>query len=149
VTRLLSAGAAIVLAAAAMPGAAQTVSAERAAVERAMDTSAAAWSAGDLDRFLDIYSDAPTTSFVTAEGVIRGKAAMRALYRRNYAFEDAAKRGALSFATQDFRMLGKDHALLIARYTLRYADGRTQSGLTSVVFAREGKGWRIVADHSS
>lgn len=134
------------LAIVAAPASAQT---DRVAIERGMETTAKAWSAGDLDGFLAIYSDDPATSFVTAEGVIRGKAAMRAMYQKAYSFDDATKRGQLSFVTQDYRALGRDKALLISRYTLRYSDGKNATGLTSVIFSREAKGWRIVADHSS
>lgn len=135
---------AIVLAA---PAAAATP--EEQAVVAAMDDSAAGWNAGDMDRFMAIYSAAPDTSFVTKDGLLRGKAAMIECYRARYDFSDAVKRGTLSFQTLDFRLLDPTHALYIGRYTLTYADGRKQSGPTSLVFAREASGWRIIADHSS
>jgi len=120
-----------------------------AGVKAAMDASAAGWNAGDIDRFLAVYSDSPSTSFVTGSGLLRGKAAMRARYLQRYAFKDAAKRGTLSFTTLDFRLLDPTHALYIARYTLTWRDGKTQSGPTSLVFAKERTGWHIIADHSS
>ncbi len=119
------------------------------AIVTAMEDSAAGWNTGDVDRFMRVYSDAPETSFVTASGLVRGKPAMVARYRSKYDFGDAAKRGRLSFTTLDFRQLDPTHALYIARYTLTYADGKTQSGPTSLVFARERTGWHIIADHSS
>jgi uncharacterized protein (TIGR02246 family) len=124
-------------------------SAPQRAVEAAMGASAAGWNAGDIDRFLAIYSDSPSTSFVTSAGLLRGKASMRARYLERYAFNDAAKRGTLSFETLDFRLLDPTHALYIGRYTLTYHDGKTQSGPTSLVFAKERTGWHIIADHSS
>ena len=60
---------------------------DQAAVEAAMADSAAGWNAGDVDRFMAIYSDAPEASFVTADGLVRGKAAMLALELRNAAGE--------------------------------------------------------------
>ena len=92
--------------------AAMVMAPDQAAIEAAMADSAAGWNAGDVDRFMRVYSDAPEASFVTADGLVRGKSAM------------------------------------IARYTLTYADGRTVSGPTSLVFRREKRGWKIVADHS-
>ena len=135
---------ALILAAAtpAMPAA-------ETAIMAAMEDSAAGWNAGDVGRFMRVYSDAPDTSFVAGNGLVRGKPAMIARYRTKYDFADAAKRGRLSFTTLDFRQLGPAHALYIARYTLTYADGKTQSGPTSLVFAREKTGWHIIADHSS
>jgi len=121
---------------------------EQIAVEAAMAESAAGWNAGDVDRFMAVYSPGEETSFVTKEGLLRGKAAMTERYRTRYDFDNAAKRGVLTFVTLDFRLLGPAHALYIARYTLTYADGKTQSGPTSLVFAREAGGWKIISDHS-
>ena len=119
------------------------------AIEQAMAASAAGWNAGDVDRFMGVYSDAPDTSFVAADGLIRGKPAMIARYRARYSFEDAAKRGALTFRTLDFRLLDAAHALYIARYQLSYPGGRSESGVTTLVFRKERGSWKIIADHSS
>jgi len=119
------------------------------AVERAMTESAAGWNAGDIERFMAIYSARPETSFVVKDGLIRGKPAMIARYRERYDFGDPAKRGTLTFKTLDFRQLDPTHALYIARYLLTYPDGKTASGPTTLIFARERGGWRIIADHSS
>jgi len=123
-----------------------------AELEAAMADSAAGWNEGDMDRFLAIYSAAPETSFVGSGGLLRGVAAMEERYREAYDWSqpDPAERGVLTFETQDVRPLGPDHALYIGRYILTYPDGREPaSGFTSLVFAREDGGWKIVADHSS
>ncbi|PTS74819.1 DUF4440 domain-containing protein [Sphingomonas sp. HMWF008] len=131
------------------PAMARGVPAPQAAVEAAMTDSAAGWNAGDLARFMAIYSEAPDTSFVTKTGVLRGKAVMAERYRTKYDFANAAKRGVLGFETLDFRLLDATHALYIGRYTLTAADGSVQSGMTSLVFRKERGSWRIIADHSS
>ncbi len=128
--------------------AAAAASSEQKAVEAVMTDSAAGWNAGDLGRFMAVYSAGPATSFVTKQGVIRGKAAMAERYRTRYDFANAEKRGTLTFETLDFRMLGTRHAIYIAQYKLTYPDGKTQSGPTSLVFAHEAGGWKIIADHS-
>lgn len=128
------------------PVVAQT--ADQRAVEQAMTESAAGWNKGDVDAFMAIYSDDPQTSFVTKEGLMRGKAAMAASYRKHYDFTDIAKRGVLTFETLDFRRLGNGHALYIGQYLLTYPGGKTQTGPTSLVFAKESGGWKIIADHS-
>lgn len=121
---------------------------ERQAVEAAMTGSAAGWNAGDIARFMTVYSDAPETSFVTSASLLRGKAVMTARYRTKFSFDDPMKRGVLSFKTLDFRMLGATHALYIGQYLLTYAGGKTSTGPTSLVFAKERTGWKIIADHS-
>lgn len=75
-------------------------------IEQAMTQSAAGWNAGDVQRFMAVYSTGPQTSFVVKDGLIRGKPAMIARYREKYDFSDPAKRGTLTFETLDFRRLG-------------------------------------------
>lgn len=135
----------------ALAGSAHAIepSADQRAVEAVIADSAKGWNAGDVERFMASYSDDPSTSFVTAEGPVRGKAAMLERYKTKYDFADPAKRGVLTFEAKDFRLLGKDHALYVARWTLTYPDGKSASGYTSLVMARERVGWRIIADHSS
>lgn len=121
-------------------------------IEAVLADSAAGWNTGDMDRFLAVYSTDPATSFVNAEGIARGRSQMEATYRDAYDWskKEPDERGILSLEGQDFRPLGPDHALYIARYVLSYSDGSEPvTGLTSLVFAREADGWRIIADHSS
>ena len=73
--------AAVPLAANATPPAQVAQLSPQAGVEAAMVDSAAGWNAGDLARFMAVYSDAPETSFVTKTGVLRGKAVMAERYR--------------------------------------------------------------------
>ncbi|WP_294298014.1 DUF4440 domain-containing protein [uncultured Sphingomonas sp.] len=122
--------------------------AERA-VDAAVADSVAGWNAGDVDRFMALYSATPTASFVTSRGLLRGKAAMADSYRKTYDFGDAAKRGTLTIERLDFRPLGRGHALYIGRFTLTYPSGKRDSGSTSLVLAKERSGWKVIADHSS
>jgi uncharacterized protein (TIGR02246 family) len=140
---------------AAVPAVAHHAGAERQAIEVAMQASATGWNAGNIDTFLAVYSDDPATSFTTSDGVARGKAGIRARYLLTYAPQFGGFRSAppteLSFVFEDFRMLGPDHALLIARWKLvtHQDQASAKTGLTSLVFRREAGGWKIVADHSS
>lgn len=124
-------------------------------IEAALADSAAGWNEGDMDRFLAVYSDAPETSFVGFGELVRGRVATEERYRDGFDWTrpDPSVRGVLTFETVDFRPLGQEHALYIGRYILTYPDDREPaSGLTSLVFARDGTnvdGWKIIADHSS
>lgn len=137
----------------AFPATAQDVAAARTGVEAAMRDSAEGWNQGSVDRFLAIYSEDSATSFVTAKGVVRGKGAIRDKYIASYpALFGPAAGGTpprLSFTFEDFRLLGPDHALLIAQWRLDTPGAETATGWTSLVFRKEKGGWKIVADHSS
>ncbi|GMM93614.1 YybH family protein [Qipengyuania sp. MTN3-11] len=120
----------------------------RSEVEAALAESVAGWNAGNMDRFIGAYSAAPDITYISGDELVRGRASMAERYATDYDFADAASRGELAIETLDFRPLGPDHALLVGRYTLTWPDREPASGPTSLVFAREDEGWRIVADHS-
>lgn len=139
---------------AALPAAAQSRLDPRIQIEAAMEDSAEGWNRGDLDAFLTVYSGDPGTSFTGSKGIERGLGPIRARYAKNYAEQfgpgERPKRTVLSFRFEDFRLLGSTHAHLIARWTLTpAAGGAAQTGMTSLLFRREARGWKIVADHSS
>ena len=121
---------------------------DEAAILAAMADSAAGWNAGDLDRFMAVYAD--DAVYVTGRGLVRGKAAIAATYRRSFAGAGNV-RGRLGFDEAAFRRLGATHLILWARWTLTpaAAGGKVETGMTSLVFERRREGWRIVADHSS
>lgn len=126
----------------------RTAERDQAAVLAAMQASAAGWNAGSLDRFMAVYADDAT--FVTEQGrVARGRAAIAAVYQPT--FKDGGNtRGRLSFEQLAYRALGRDHAVLTARWTLTpVGTGKVETGLTTVVFAKQADGWKIVSDHSS
>ncbi|WP_308813817.1 DUF4440 domain-containing protein [Sphingomonas sp. GV3] len=116
------------------------------AIEAAMVASAAGWTSGDMAKFLDIY--AGDAVFVTKDGLVRGKAAIAARYDKGYG-TDPTKRGALSFQMLGHRRISNVHQMLWARWTLRYPGGRTDTGMTSLLFERRPEGWKIISDHSS
>lgn len=134
----------------AQPAEARAATAEpasaEAAITAAMTDSAAGWSSGDMARFLAIYAE--DAVFVTRDGLVRGKAAIATRYDRNYG-TDAAKRGTLGFRMLGFRPVDAAHQMLWARWTLTYPGGKTDSGMTSLLFERQAAGWKIVSDHSS
>lgn len=133
----------------AISGVATPATAARAEIVAAMQDSAAGWNAGDLDRFMAVYSTAPDTSFVTKDGIVSGKTAIAARYRPRFTPDAAATRGTLSFEMVRFALLDATHALLVARYRLKVIGKADQTGPTSLIFVREPTGWRIMADHSS
>lgn len=125
----------VIAAAAVQPG----------SVAAVMADSAAAWNRGDLAGFMAAYAE--DAVFVTAKGLLRGRAAIAARYAPSFRSGGNA-RGTLSFTTLDERPIDATHRLLIARWTLTGRDG-VETGLTSLMFERQGGVWRIVSDHSS
>ncbi len=80
-----------------------------------MADSAAAWNRGDLSAFVAVYAE--DAVFVTAKGLVRGRAAIAARYAPSFRSGGNA-RGRLSFETLYERPIDATHRLLIARWTL-------------------------------
>lgn len=118
--------------------------AETATVAAAMAASAAGWNAGDLNRFMAVYAE--DAIYVTAKGVVRGKAEIAAHYAPSFT-NGTNSRGMLSFDMLAERAIDARHRVLVARWTL--TGKQVQSGYTTLVFAKQGNEWRIVTDHSS
>ena len=117
----------------------------QAAIAVAMADSAAGWNAGDLSRFMGVYAD--DAVYVTAKGLVGGKAAIADRYRASFA-RGRNSRGKLTFRMLGDRRIDPTHRLLFARWTLTGATA-TETGMTTLLFERRPEGWRIIADHSS
>jgi uncharacterized protein (TIGR02246 family) len=79
-----------------------------AAIQAVLDTSSAAWSAGDLDRFMTCYEDAPTTSYVSGTRFVQGYRAIRDMYAQRFGGGSKASMGRLTLEIVDLRLLA-DH----------------------------------------
>lgn len=116
-------------------------------IETMLQRSADAWNGGDLDGFLAAYADGASTSFMTPDGPIYGRASIRASYAP--LFGPGATRDSLRLEDVNVRPLPPLIGIVTGRYVLEREGTVTDSGWFTVVVRRAGDGWRIVHDHSS
>jgi len=142
------------MAAVSAPGLAQaspmTAAQAHAAIAEVLNTSAKAWSAGDLDRFMASYANAPATTYLSGPHLVHGYDAIRAMYAARFGGGTQAAMGELTIDIVDFRLLDPSHAYVIGHFQLHRdaAHGGDAQGPTTLVFERTTAGWRIIADHS-
>lgn len=148
-------------------GASEAPTPTLAGVEAMLEASAASWNAGDLDGFVDDYSEDPDLAFVGSSGVTRGIAEVRAGYESGY-WSTGAPLDSLRFEDIEVRALGERHALALGRYVLyRPAESGgardtteagdaetggetvTSTGWFSLVLGLVEGRWRILHDHTS
>ena len=110
--------------------------------------SAADWSRGDLDAFLESYEQSAETTFV-GTNVTRGTDGLKTRYQR--AYPDAAHMGKTTFSELQVRPLTVELAIVTGRYALeRKAEfGGNAHGIFTLVMRKGPKGWRIIHDHTS
>lgn len=131
----------------ALPALAQAQVEEKVIVE-VLVKSAADWSRGNLDGFLEAYELSPDTTFVGKE-VTRGTEGLRARYLRSY--PDAAHMGKTTFSELQVRPLNASLAIVTGRYALerRAEFGGNAHGIFTLVMRKGPQGWRIIHDHTT
>ena len=112
-----------------------------------LQDSAAAWSRGDLDGFMQCYEDSPDTAYMNAAGLVQGYRAIHDMYASRFTAAAGAM-GRLSTSVTATRRLGPDYVIAYGRYRLRRVAGDA-SGLFSLVLHRSGGEWKIVSDHTA
>ncbi len=127
-------------------GTAKTQTEEIAAV---LQSSADAWSRGDLDGFMQSYEPSAEVAYVGKAGLVRGYAAIHAMYAGR--FGTGRRMGRLTLQVLDDQPLGPDHALVTGRFALGRPkqDGGDATGVFTLVLHRTSLGWRIMSDHTS
>lgn len=122
----------------------------KAAVEKVLTDSAAAYSAGDFKGFIASYEVSPDTSYVSGDKVITGYDEIARTYAGRFEARDAkATLGKLSVRILNARTLGPDYVLAIGRFKVETPDAKTAAGIFSLTFHKTAAGWRIAADHTS
>lgn len=116
-------------------------------IEAMLRRSADAWNAGDLDGFMDAFADGASTSHLTPDGPVYGRAAIRAHLATRFA--PGAARDSLRLEDLTVRPLPPLIGIVTGRYVLSGEGAETSRGWFTVVVRRAGEGWRIVHDHSS
>ncbi len=127
-------------------------------VTQLLEAQAGAWNRGDLTGFCAVYDE--DAVFLTPSGLTRGRQAVLDRYRTRYPTRDVM--GTLALAPIEVREAWGNEATLlgdavpsrvhgvsvVARWTLRSADGSERTGLTLLVFLRRDGRWQIIQDAS-
>jgi ketosteroid isomerase-like protein len=118
------------------------------AIKQVLINQQAAWNRGDIDTFMHGYKDSPETTFI-GKTIEYGYQPILERYKNSYATRDAM--GTLDFSGITIKMLGKNYAVVTGKFHLARttAGGGDASGIYSLIFEREPKGWRIILDHTS
>lgn len=115
-------------------------------IEVMLRQTAAAWNAGDLEGVLRAYAEGASTSFMSADGPVYGRDALRARFAP--AFEPGAERDSVRLERIEVRTLPPLAGIATGRYVLERDGEASDAGWFTLVVRRTSDGWRIVHDHS-
>jgi uncharacterized protein (TIGR02246 family) len=125
---------------------ASTAASIEATLRSVLNAQVAAWNRGDLEGFVQTYSD--ETIFVGKE-VARGSKGVLERYKRSYPTQ--VKMGTLSFTDLEVKLLGGEYASVLGRFHLARtaAGGGDANGIFTLLLRNTKGGWKIILDHTS
>jgi uncharacterized protein (TIGR02246 family) len=116
-------------------------------IRQQLEAMLTAWKADNLDAHIAAYADDAT--WTTANGLLKGKAAIRESLVKGF-LRDGNLVGDLTFGPTEFTRLGPDYLMTNGSFHLtNLPGGRTINGQSTLIWRRDGAGWRIIHDHSS
>ena len=130
---------------AALPLAARAGGDEIAAISAMLLGMAEAWNRGDFRGYMSGFAN-PDIAYISRGKRQPGWEATLQHYLKHYGGAPG-KRGQLTFSQFDIQMLSPEAAQLIARFDLRWDDGRTDGGLFSGVVRRRDGRWVVTLNH--
>ena len=112
----------------------------RQEIEELLSRSAAAWSAGNLDAFMECYEESPDTLYLSGTRFVSGYEAIRSMYAERF----GGAMGSLKISVLEIKPIETSHAMLVGTYSLGVYGGHCL-----LVLRKTARGWRISADHSA
>jgi len=115
-------------------------------IRQVLETQAAAWNQGNIDRFMNGYARSSATTFVSADEVTRGWQTVRDRYAKKY--RGRQQMGHLTFSELTIFPLCPDAAMVLGSWRLQ-REHDSPHGKFTLLFRKLPEGWRIVLDHTS
>jgi len=110
-----------------------------------LDSTAAGWNEGNLQRYLAAY--VPEATEMTGEGPKGGVEEIEKTMKAGF-WKTGRPVQQLHYENVVVRMLGKNNALVTGQYVLSGAGRPDRKGWFTTVWAKTGGKWRMIHDHS-
>ena len=105
-----------------------------------------AWNVGDLNSFMETYSQSDSLMFIGKSGVTYGWQSTLDNYKKGY--PDTAAMGKLDFNILEVKRLSVMYFFVVGKWHLTRSIGNV-GGHFTLLFKKIKNKWVIVADHSS
>ncbi len=115
-------------------------------IKNTLTEQAAAWNAGDLERFMDTYWRSDSLMFIGKNGPTYGWENTLQNYKKGY--PDTAAMGKLHFELISMKRLSVMYYSVVGKWHLKRSIGDLNGAFT-LILKKIKKKWVIVQDHSS
>jgi uncharacterized protein (TIGR02246 family) len=116
-----------------------------AAIQAALNSTAAAWNRGDLPGYLAVYT--PDATEMLPTGPAGGVDAIEKTMREGF-WKNGAPAQQLHYEHVVVRMLGSEGAVTTGQFVLTGAGRPDRTGWFTTVWKRTANGWKMIHDHS-
>jgi len=110
-----------------------------------LDSTAAGWNEGNLQRYLAAY--VPEATEMTGDGPKGGVEEIEKTMKAGF-WKSGRPLQQLRYENIVVRMLGKNNALVTGQYVLTGANRPDRKGWFTTVWTKTGGKWRMIHDHS-
>ena len=124
---------------------AQTDSEDKAAILKIMKTQEKAWSANDLEGFMQGYWKSDSLKFYGSNGLTKGWQQTLDKYKKGYPTKEHS--GTLNFKINDISKISDNSYWVMGEYFLKRSVGDA-NGIFMIIFKKINGEWKIVADTS-
>jgi ketosteroid isomerase-like protein len=114
-------------------------------IKKVLYDQSAAWSAGDLETFMNGYWKSDSLMFIGSKGITYGWDQTLANYKRGY--PDKAHTGKLDFEIHHLQKVGAESYFMIGKFKLTREVGDA-SGYFSLLWKKIDGQWKIIVDHT-
>jgi uncharacterized protein (TIGR02246 family) len=117
------------------------------AISESLQQMLDAWNRDDLDAHIAPYADSAT--WMTSNGLLRGRAAIRASLVKSFQ-RGTDLIGELRFSDTEFHPLDTNTVMTTGAFHLtNLPSGRDLNGRSTLIWVRRNSKWLIIHDHSS
>lgn len=124
---------------------AQTDAEDKAAILKIMKTQEKAWSANDLEGFMQGYWKSDSLKFYGSNGLTKGWQQTLDKYKKGYPTKEHS--GTLNFKINDISKISDNSYWVMGEYFLKRSVGDA-NGIFMIIFKKINGEWKIVADTS-
>lgn len=121
------------------------MSKDEKAIRAALESTAEGWNAGDLNKYLAVYT--PEATEMLSTGPAGGVEAIEKTMKEGF-WKTGKPLQILRYENIVVRMIGKEGALVTGQYILSGGGRPDRKGWFTTVWVKTRDGWRMIHDHS-
>lgn len=116
-------------------------------VKAALEGQIKAWNSGQLEDAMAYYRDSPDLLWISRAGLEKGYQPIYEGYLKD--FKDRSAMGTFTYEPLYIEALSKRNVFYVYRWKIALPGKKLMGGVSSQIWKKTGKGWKIFTEHAS